>query len=95
MGGIEIVMRKPCIFHEECDETSVGILHRSSKEGQPKPNEKMCMICEGVLGKAKEELKKNGKWKCPVCGFEHKLEGKEIVPPMSYWYDALKVEKTV
>lgn len=89
----EIILRTPCTFHTNCDETSVGILHRSSKEGQPRPDETMCMICEGVLEKARQTLKTTGKWKCPVCGVEHKVVDRKLVPPLSKWYKAFEIRR--
>jgi hypothetical protein len=94
---VEITLRTPCTYHKNCDETAVGLLHRSSKEGQPKPDEKLCMVCEGVLEEAGRSLKSTGKWPCPVCGFVHTVDivnRGPVTPPLSKWYTALQVEKT-
>ena len=35
-------------FHKNCDETSVGILHRSAKEGQPRPETMIIEIIDNI-----------------------------------------------
>lgn len=95
MPGFQIVMRTPCFFHEHCDETAIGLLHRSSKDGQPSDKEwdKMCWVCEGVTGKIRETVMATGEWTCPVCGFVHTCDVANrgpLTPPLSTWYRALE-----
>ena len=92
---MELVFRTPCEVHPNCNETAVKVLHRSASEGQPREDEKFCNMCEGTLEKARATLRTKGNWKCPVCGFEHRMEGRVLVPAMSVWHNALKVDKGV
>lgn len=91
--SMEIVLRTPCTFHKNCDETSVGLLHRSKADGEPRAGEVMCMVCEGVLRQAKEAFLKTGKWTCPICDTIHTLEKGKLVPALSYWYSALELRR--
>lgn len=65
----------------------IGILHRSSKEGSIKENEKLCGIEENELNIMKKVLRKGGVWKCPICGIVTvaDLKNKKITPLISTW----------
>ena len=93
MCAMEITIRTPCKFHKNCHETSVGFLHRSSKDGEPREDEKMCMMCEGMFAKIRQSLVSTGKWVCPVCGIIHVLIGKKISPSLSKWYGGLAISR--
>lgn len=90
---MEIIMRTPCQLHKSCNETSVGLLHRPYGDGDPRDDEQLCMVCEGVLREAKEALLKTGEWTCPVCGIVHIYVDGKFTPPLSYWYSGFKVSR--
>jgi len=91
---MEIQLRTPCLFHANCDETAVRVLHRSSSEGQPRPDESFCELCEGVLQDLTRAARAGAtEWRCPACGFTHRLNGKQMVPALSIWPTVLQVTK--
>ena len=65
----------------------IGILHRSSKEGSIKENEKLCGIEENIFHIDMITLRKGGTWKCPVCNIVTiaDLKKKTIIPMLSEW----------
>ncbi len=65
----------------------IGILHRSSKEGSIKDNEKLCEIDEITLHNVMKTLKNGGSWKCISCGIitVSDLTKKTITPMLSTW----------